>query len=38
MGAVKALTEDGLFRGQGDDFFDFLEELASEADAAGREH
>jgi hypothetical protein len=38
MGAVKALSEDGLFRGQGDDFFDFLEELASEADAAVREH
>jgi hypothetical protein len=38
MGAVKALSEDGLFRGQGDDFFDFIEELASAADAAVREH
>jgi hypothetical protein len=37
MGAVKALGEDGLFRGQGDEFFDFIEELASAADAAVRE-
>jgi hypothetical protein len=37
MGAVKALSEDGLFRGQSEDFFDFIEELAAEADAASRE-
>jgi hypothetical protein len=37
MGAVKALSEDGLFRGQSEDFFDFIEELAAEADAAARE-
>jgi rubrerythrin len=33
-GAVKGLTEDGLFRGQSKDFFRFLKELAAEADAA----
>jgi hypothetical protein len=37
MGAVKALAEDGLFRGQSEDFFDFVEELAAEADEAVRE-
>jgi hypothetical protein len=34
MGAVKALTEDGLFRGQTPDFFRVLKELARAADAA----
>jgi hypothetical protein len=34
--AVKALTADGLFDGQSDDFFDFIERLAREADAATR--
>ena len=28
MGAVKALTADGLFRGQTQDFFEFLHDLA----------
>jgi len=37
MGAVKALTDDGLFRGQTPDFFAFLTQLAKEADAAQRE-
>jgi hypothetical protein len=36
-GAVKALTEDGLFRGQSPDFFEFLSDLAAEADEARRE-
>jgi Ferritin-like domain len=35
MGAVKALTDDGLFIGQTPDFFAFLRKLAMEADAAG---
>ena len=34
MGAVKALTADGLFIGQSKAFFDLLSELAEEADAA----
>jgi hypothetical protein len=34
MGAVKALTGDGLFIGQSPAFFQFLQELATEADAA----
>jgi Ferritin-like domain len=34
MGAVKALTEDGLFIGQPPAFFRVLEELATEADEA----
>jgi hypothetical protein len=34
MGAVKALTDDGLFRGQSREFFDFLHDLAEQADAA----
>ena len=34
MGAVKALTADGLFIGQSQKFFDALKELASAADAA----
>jgi len=37
MGAVKALTADGLFIGQQSGFFEFLRELAEEADAARRE-
>jgi hypothetical protein len=37
MGAVKALTNDGLFRGQSPDFFEFLNDLAEEADEARRE-
>jgi hypothetical protein len=34
MGAVKALTADGLFIGHSQEFFDTLKELASAADAA----
>jgi hypothetical protein len=37
MGAVKALTADGLFRGQTPEFFEFLRDLAEEADEARRE-
>ncbi len=33
MGAVKALTEDGLFIGQSPAFFEALHELAEKADA-----
>lgn len=36
MGAVKALTDDGLFIGQTSEFFDLLNQLATEADAAQR--
>ena len=36
MGALKALTADGLFIGQSKAFFDFMTELALEADAAQR--
>jgi hypothetical protein len=36
-GAVKALTNDGLFIGQSDEFFDVLHDLAEEADEAQRE-
>jgi hypothetical protein len=36
MGAVKALTDDGLFRGQVPAFFALLNELADAADAARR--
>jgi hypothetical protein len=36
MGAVNALTNDGLFIGQGNDFIQFLKELAAEADQATR--
>jgi hypothetical protein len=36
-GAVRALTADGLFIGQSQEFFNFLAELATEADAAQRE-
>jgi len=34
MGALKALTDDGLFRGQSPEFFAVLRELAEAADAA----
>jgi hypothetical protein len=34
MGALKALTDDGLFRGQSAEFFAVLQELAQQADAA----
>jgi hypothetical protein len=34
MGAVTALTADGLFRGQSKEFFDMLNDLAKAADAA----
>ena len=37
MGAVNALTEDGLFIGQSQEFFAFLRELAENADAAIRQ-
>jgi hypothetical protein len=36
MGAVKALTADGLFIGQTEEFFELLADLASDADAAKR--
>jgi hypothetical protein len=36
MGAVKALTDDGLFIGQSQEFFSALKELAEEADEAQR--
>lgn len=36
MGAVKALTDDGLFIGQTPDFFNFLHRLAADADKAER--
>ena len=38
MGAVKALTADGLFMGQTREFFDLLADLARDADAARREN
>ena len=37
MGALKALTADGLFIGQSRGFFDYVRELAEDADAAQRE-
>jgi hypothetical protein len=37
MGAVTALTDDGLFRGQSNEFFETLRDLATAADAARRE-
>jgi hypothetical protein len=37
MGAVKALTADGLFIGHSQEFFNTLKELASAADAATKE-
>ena len=36
MGALKALTADGLFIGQSQEFFAFVKELAEQADAARR--
>ncbi|HVP54896.1 MAG TPA: twin-arginine translocation signal domain-containing protein [Candidatus Eisenbacteria bacterium] len=36
MGALKALTADGLFIGQSNAFFEFMIQLATEADAAQR--
>ncbi len=36
MGAVKALTDDGLFIGQSGEFFDLLQQLADEADQTQR--
>ncbi len=38
MGALKFLTDDGLFRGQSRAFFDFMTDLARQADAARRRH
>jgi hypothetical protein len=38
MGALKFLTDDGLFRGQSEAFFDFMTDLARQADAARRRH
>jgi hypothetical protein len=35
--ALRALTANGLFRGQSKEFFRFLNELADEADAARRQ-
>jgi hypothetical protein len=35
-GALKSLTDDGLFRGQGPDFFSYLNDLAEDADEARR--
>ncbi|HWE12412.1 MAG TPA: ferritin-like domain-containing protein [Solirubrobacteraceae bacterium] len=37
MGALKFLTDDGLFRGQSTGFFAFMADLAREADKARRE-
>jgi hypothetical protein len=37
MGAVKSFVADGLFIGQAMEFFEFLQDLAAEADAARRE-
>jgi hypothetical protein len=37
MGAVEGLTADGLFRGQSNEFLEFIKQLAMEADAAERE-
>jgi hypothetical protein len=37
MGALKALTADGLFIGQSKGFFDYMRELAEDADEARRE-
>jgi hypothetical protein len=36
MGAVKALTDDGLFIGQSAEFFELMQDLAAEADQARR--
>ena len=37
MGAATALTADGLFIGQPQQFLDLLADLAADADRAGRE-
>jgi hypothetical protein len=37
MGAVKGLTADGLFIGQPPEFLKFLQDLATQADAAQRQ-
>lgn len=37
LGAAKALTDDGLFIGQSKEFFDVLNDLSEQADAARRE-
>jgi hypothetical protein len=37
MAAVNALTGDGLFIGQTSEFFELLQDLAADADAARRE-
>jgi hypothetical protein len=37
MGALNALTADGLFIGQSKEFFNFMRTLAIEADLAVRE-
>jgi hypothetical protein len=37
MGALTALTADGLFIGQNPQFFELLQDLAADADAARRE-
>jgi hypothetical protein len=37
MGAVKGLTADGLFIGQSEEFFEYLRDLAEDADEARRE-
>jgi hypothetical protein len=37
MGAVTGLTADGLFIGQTQGFFEFLRDLAEDADEAKRE-
>ena len=36
MGAVTALTDDGLFIGQSNQFMELMKDLASDADAAQR--
>jgi hypothetical protein len=36
MGALQSLTNDGLFRGQSNDFFSYLNDLAEDADQARR--
>jgi hypothetical protein len=38
MGALSALTADGLFIGQSQEFFAFIRDLAEEADEAKREN
>ncbi len=37
MGAVKSLTDDGLFIGQSPEFLKVLQDLATQADAAERQ-